>query len=258
MKFNKMKLTVVPVLIILALVLFAVILMVEKPSLVPASKSVSVSAEGGTGDFFMPQDPEAQVAVFAKLFELYGEDHPEKLEEYPMTWNFAREVSEEEKEIRLKVVDMAKKWLGVKEADGSHQAIVDVYNGHTPLARDYAANYEDSWCSIFASVVSIQCGLTDIIPTECGCEPHIELFKEMGCWEEADDYVPLPGDLIFYHWECEDEGNCVAWSDHVGVVVGTAGDFIKVIEGNYGDAVGYHTIWVDHQEIRGYGLPNYS
>ena len=258
MKFNKMKLTVVPVLIILALVLFAVILMVEKPSLVPASKSVSVSAEGGTGDFFMPQDPEAQVAVFAKLFALYGEDHPEKLEEYPMTWGFAREVSEEEKEIRLKVVDMAKKWLGVKEADGSHQAIVDVYNGHTPLARNYAANYEDSWCSIFASVVSIQCGLTDIIPTECGCEPHIELFKELGCWEEADDYVPLPGDLIFYHWECEDEGNCVAWSDHVGVVVGTAGDFIKVIEGNYGDAVGYHTIWVDHQEIRGYGLPNYS
>ena len=76
--------------------------------------------------------------------------------------------------------------------------------------------------------------------------------------EESDDYVPLPGDLIFYHWECTDEGDCVAWSDHVGIVVGTAGDFIKVIEGNYGDAVGYHTIWVDHQEIRGYGLPKYS
>ena len=173
-------------------------------------------------------------------------------------WGYARTVSHEEEALRQQVVTTAESWLGRNETDGSHEAIIDLYNSHTPLARSYAANYEDSWCSIFASVVSIQCGLTDIIPTECGCEPHIELFKEMGCWEEADDYVPLPGDLIFYHWECEDEGNCVAWSDHVGVVVGTAGDFIKVIEGNYGDAVGYHTIWVDHQEIRGYGLPNYS
>lgn len=257
-RVKRKKLTAVPVLIILAVALFAIILMVEKPSLVPAGKSVNVSAEGGAGDYFLPQDPEAQLAVFTKLFELYGEDHPEKLEAYPMTWGFAREVSEEEKEVRLQVVEKAKKWLGVKEADGSHQAIVDVYNSHTPLARDYPATYEDSWCSVFVSVVSIQCGLTDIIPTECGCEPHIELFKEMGCWEEADDYVPLPGDLIFYHWECTDEGDCVAWSDHVGIVVGTAGDFIKVIEGNYGDAVGYHTIWVDHQEVRGYGLPKYS
>ena len=55
------------------------------------------------------------------------------------------------------------------------------------LARSYAANYEDSWCSIFASVVSIQCGLTDIIPTECGCEPHIELFKEI--WPGLIDYA---------------------------------------------------------------------
>ena len=256
-RVKRKKLTAVPVLIILAVALFAIILMVEKPSLVPAGKSVNVSAEGGAGDYFLPQDPEAQLAVFTKLFELYGEDHPEKLEAYPMTWGFAREVSEEEKEVRLQVVEKAKKWLGVKEADGSHQAIVDVYNSHTPLARDYPATYEDSWCSIFVSAMAIQCGETDIIPTECGCEHHITLFQQMGCWEEADDYVPLPGDIVFYHWECTEEGDCQTWSDHVGIVVGTAGDFIKVIEGNYGDKVGYHTIWVDHHEIRGYGLPNY-
>ncbi len=104
-RVKRKKLTAVPVLIILAVALFAIILMVEKPSLVPAGKSVNVSAEGGAGDYFLPQDPEAQLAVFTKLFELYGEDHPEKLEAYPMTWGFAREVSETEKEVRLQGVE---------------------------------------------------------------------------------------------------------------------------------------------------------
>ncbi len=27
-------------------------------------------------------------------------------------------------------------------------------------------------------------GMTDIIPTECGCEKHIELFKKLGAWQE--------------------------------------------------------------------------
>ena len=155
------------------------------------------------------------------------------------------------------MVDTAKSWLGVKEEDGSHQPVIDLYNSHEPLARGYPATYEDSWCSIFVSTVAIQCGLTDIIPTECGCEPHIELFKELDCWVEDDDYLPLPGDIVFYHWECTDEGNCVARSDHVGIVVGTVGDYIKVIEGNYGDAASYHLIWKDHSEIRGYALPKY-
>ena len=71
-------------------------------------------------------------------------------------------------------------------------------------------------------------------------------------------YLAQPCDLIYYDWDVKQQGRSTGWSDHVGIVVGTAGDFIKVIEGNYGDAVGYHTIWVDHQEIRGYGLPKYS
>ncbi len=195
--------------------------------------------------------------MFTKLYELFGEEHPEVLHALPMNWGFAREVEDDEKQLRLSLVDAAKGWLGVNEADGSHQPIVDLYNSHPPLARDYAANYEDSWCSIFVSAMAIQTGLTDIIPTECGCESHIDLFKNLGRWEEADDYVPLPGDIVFYHWECTDEGDCQTWSDHVGIVVGTAGDFIQVIEGNYGDAVGYHLIQVDYHEIRGYGLPAY-
>ena len=254
---RRKKLSAVPALILVAVLLFGLIMLIEKPVLLPAPEREQVTGEGGLGAFFLPKDPEKQLMVFTKFYEQFGEENPEFLYALPMNWEFAREVDEEERQMRLSLVEAAKSWLGANEADGSHHPIVDLYNSHTPLARDYAANYEDSWCSIFVSAMAIQNGMTDIIPTECGCEHHITLFQQMGCWEEADDYVPLPGDIVFYHWDCTDEGDCRTWSDHVGIVVGTAGKFIKVIEGNYGDKVGYHTIWVDNHEIRGYGLPNY-
>lgn len=177
---------------------------------------------------------------------------------YKNAWGFARQVSREEKTIRLEVVRTAEGWLGTNEKDGSHREIIDLYNAHTPLARGYAVTYEDAWCAAFDSVVAIQCGLTDSIPTECGCTPQIELFREMGAWEEADDYVPLPGDLIYYHWNCLELEDCKKRSDHVGIVVGTLGPFIKVIEGNKDNDVSYRITKVDASDIRGYGVPDYT
>ena len=83
-----------------------------------------------------------------------------------------------EKQLRAKIVATATAWLGRKESDGSHREIIDVYNAHKPLARGYPVKYTDAWCSTFASAVAIEAGLTDIIPTECGCQKHIELFKK--------------------------------------------------------------------------------
>ncbi len=87
-----------------------------------------------------------------------------------------------ENQLRQKVVKIAVSYLGCKEADGSHRKIIDLYNSHKPLARGYAVKYTDAWCSTFASAVAIAAGLTDIIPTECGCEKHIALFKKLGAW----------------------------------------------------------------------------
>ena len=255
---RRKKLSAVPALILVAVLLFGLIMLVEKPVLLPVPEREQVAGEGGLGDYFLPKDPEKQLMVFTKFYEQFGEENPEFLYALPMNWEFAREVDEEERQMRLSLVEAAKSWLGANEADGSHHPIVDLYNSHTPLARDYAASYEDSWCSVFVSAMAIQSGLTDIIPTECGCSSHIGLFQNRGRWEEADDYVPLPGDIVFYHKECVEEGDCRFESDHVGIVVGTAGDFILVIEGNHEDAVGYRLIQVDHHEIRGYGLPAYE
>lgn len=173
-------------------------------------------------------------------------------------YGFVREVSEEEKELRLQVIQTAQGWLGSKEGTDNHKEILRIYNTHRPLAQGYEVRDDDSWCATFGSTVAIQCGLTNIIPTECSCERQINLFRDMGCWEEKDDYIPLPGDYIFYTLKNPSMDDSTAWSDHVGIVVGTWHGFIKVIEGNNGGTVKYRVIPVDDPRIRGFALPDYK
>ena len=173
-------------------------------------------------------------------------------------WGFYWKVSDEEAALRMRLVETAESYLGYNEADGSHQKIIDRYNVHEPLAVGYVVQYTDSWCSTFVSTVSIESGLTQIIPTECGCERHIGLFQQLGTWEEQDNLIPLPGDLIFYDWNMKKTGESTGWSDHVGIVVGTKWPFIKVIEGNYNDTVAYRILTIDDIRIRGFAKPDYS
>lgn len=166
-----------------------------------------------------------------------------------------------EQQLRQSVVNVAVGWLGCKESDGSHKKIIDLYNSHKPLARGYPVKYTDAWCSTFASACAIKAGLTDIIPTECGCGKHIELFKKLGAWQENDAYVPKPADYVFYDWQ---DGTNYATTDnqgaadHVGVVEKVVGATITVIEGNYSNAVKRRTLQVNGRYIRGYGVPNYA
>lgn len=172
---------------------------------------------------------------------------------------FARDISPEEEALRLELVSTAKTWLGTEEGSVKHQIILDIYNTHEPLAQGYLVKPEDNWCATYVSAMAITCNMTNIIPTECGCERQIGLWQNMGRWEEQDDYQPLPGDYIYYAWDDNRKfGDCTGWSDHVGIVVGTAGPFIKVIEGNKDDQVAYRIIFRYHPEIRGYGLPDFA
>ena len=173
------------------------------------------------------------------------------------TYGFAQEIPQAEQTLRMQVVQTAEKWLGCNEADESFKPIIDLYNSHKPLAVGYVMQYSDQWCAAFESAVAIECELTGIIPTECGCQRQIALFEALGRWEEDDAYVPLPGDLIFYATKNTAENN-TAWANHVGIVVGTYGNKIKVIEGNYNESVAYHVVSVDDVTIRGYGLPDYA
>jgi len=173
-------------------------------------------------------------------------------------WGFYRPAPEREAQLRRELVRTAQSWLGANEADGSHRAILDIYNSHEPLALGYTVTDSDSWCAAFVSAAAIEAGLTDIIPTECGCQRQISLFDGLGSWEEDDNAVPQPGDILYYDWDQKHPGEATGWSDHVGIVVGIKWPFVKVIEGNKDDCVSYRVIPMGHKSIRGYGLPDYA
>ncbi|MCD7822231.1 MAG: CHAP domain-containing protein [Clostridiales bacterium] len=139
--------------------------------------------------------------------------------------------------LRSKIVEQAKSWIGCKESDGSHKAIIDVYNSYTPRARGYKVQYTDKWCATFVSACSIKCGYTDIIPPECSCKEMITLLKNINEWEESDSYTPSSGDIIFYDWD-DTTGSTkdnTGTPDHVGIVEKVSGTTITVIEGMLND-----------------------
>lgn len=173
-------------------------------------------------------------------------------------WGFYWKVPEPEAALRLTLIAEAETWLGLNEGDGSHQQILDIYNSHEPLAQGYVVQPEDSWCATFVSAAAIQSGLSDIIPTECGCQRQIGLWQDLDRWTENDNAIPAPGDIIYYNWDQNKPGENSGWSDHVGIVVGIKWPFVKVIEGNYDDCVKYRTLLLGDIRIRGYGFPVYS
>ena len=178
----------------------------------------------------------------------------------PSGWfGFPYKVPNEEAKARNRLVDTACGWVGVQEDDGSHHFIIDLYNSITPLPQDYRVTYDDAWCAAFVSAAALESGMTDIIPPECSCSRQIKLFQDLGRWEEDDGYQPLPGDIIYYDWDLPRSIDCTGWPEHVGIVVGTYGPYIRVVEGNMDDGfAGYRTILRNDWCIRGYGLPDYA
>ena len=162
-----------------------------------------------------------------------------------------------EQAIRQRVVEEAQKYLGVVEGTIEHKKIVDIYNSQRKLPRGYRLQYDDAWCAAFMTFIGIQLGISDIILPECSCSRMIELYRQLGRWEERDNYVPQPGDLVMYDWDAK-SGPCTGSPDHVGMVVSVKGKTIRVIEGNYQNKVQYRGICVEYIKTRGFCLPDYA
>lgn len=159
---------------------------------------------------------------------------------------------------REQYVKTAQSYVGCKEGDSKHKKLVNTYNSHKPLARGYALKMTDAWCQGFTSAIAVECGMTDVIAMEVGCPKAIELYKKMGCWKEADNYVPKPGDLIYYDWQDSGKGDNVGNPDHVGIVVNVKDGIIKVVEGNINNGCGYRNIAVNARYIRGFAAPKFK
>lgn len=163
-----------------------------------------------------------------------------------------------EKEWRQKVVSTAEAWLGTREYSDKHYEMLDIYNSQRPLPRGTRMQATWPWCAMFVSAVSLQCGLREIMPTECGCPGMVRLYQELGRWVENDAYVPSPGDVIFYDWQDMGYGDNVGQPDHVGIVASCDGQTMTIIEGNCDNAVKTRALAVNDRFIRGYGVPDYA
>ena len=155
-----------------------------------------------------------------------------------------------EAEARKIYVDAAKSYLGFSEASGKHKAIIDLYNtGNLP--RGYRLSYSDPWCCAFDSAVAQQCGMTNIIPKECGCPEQAKLFKQMERFQKRD-YIPKMGDICYYDWQTD------GVPDHVGIVESVSEGSVCVIEGNKNDSVERRHITVGSASVYGYGTPDFA
>ena len=155
-------------------------------------------------------------------------------------------------------LNTAKNWLGKSEKDNSHREIIDIYNSEKPLPRGYKVKYTDSWCAVFVSACAIRSKMKEIIPIECSCGQMISLAKEMGIFQERDNYIPQKGDIILYDWDDSGKGDNKGWPEHVGIVESVENGEILVIEGNINDSVGYRTIPLDGRYIRGFICPDFK
>lgn len=163
-----------------------------------------------------------------------------------------------ESELRARVAREAAGWLGVKEGSARHREIVALYNGIEPLPVGYRLKETDPWCAAWISAVAAVLRLLSVLFPECSCQRMVARYREAGRWEEADDYVPQIGDVLFYGWRDSGAGDYEGPPDHVGLVQYVEDGEITVLEGNLGDAVGVRRIRVNARFIRGYGLPDYA
>lgn len=164
-------------------------------------------------------------------------------------------------ELRNKVVDTMSAWI-----PNGHSEIIEVYNAHKPLPRNYKMKMTDAWCAATVSAAWIKAGVADICPIECSCSKMIEKAKALGIWVEDDKYTPKPGDALIYDWQ---DGSNYATTDnkgtpdHVGIVKKVADGKMTIIEGNMKGSdgvrrVGIRTLKLNGQYIRGFVTPDYA
>ena len=129
--------------------------------------------------------------------------------------------------------------------------------GGQPYWSWYGFESRVDWCACFVSWCANECGYLDagVIPKFASCSIGIQWFRERGLWQDGS-YEPRPGDLIFFDWDDEDEGQDGA-ADHVGIVEKVDGGIVYTVEGNSGNACRERQYAIGHAEIYGYGTPAY-
>lgn len=155
------------------------------------------------------------------------------------------------------VLNVMRSWIGHSETNKKYLEILNIYNSHKPLARNYAIKPYDEWCDCTVSAAAIKAGAVDLIGTEVSCQRHIDIFKAKGIWIEDGTVKPQVGDIIVFNWDDNTQAND-GWADHIAYVEEVNGNTIICIEGNKNEKVDRRTINVGWGYIRGFARPKYE
>lgn len=155
---------------------------------------------------------------------------------------------------RTDLVAVAQTQLGYHES--TRNFIIDeagLVKGCTRYGQWYGIPYGD-WCAMFVSFC-LRYAQVPNVPYNAGCATWINALssEEYGLYEEAGDYEPQPGDIIFFDLDGD------KLSDHVGIVAElidqteTEPAKLRTIEGNAGDTVCSVTYEAGSSVILGFG-----
>lgn len=158
------------------------------------------------------------------------------------------------------IINIMMGWEGLSRAAQTHRPIIDIYNGHKPLAVGYTVTYWDDYCDTTVSAAFIKANAVNLIGgTECGVERHVQLFKKAGIWIEDGSIKPQKGDIIVFNWDENSQPND-GFADHIGIVYAVDNNRIYTIEGNSGNngTVAKCSYPIGHGNIRGFARPKYG
>ena len=166
-----------------------------------------------------------------------------------------------ENQLRQKVADIINAWVGATKGSAKHLEILEIYNGHKPLARGYKMQVKDAYCAATVGAAYIKAGIAEYTGTECGVEKFVQITKGKGIWVENDAHFCHVGGACVYDWDDTGKGDCTGAGDHIGIVTqvnSAAGTFV-VTEGNMsGGKVGKRTMAINGKYIRGFICPDFA
>ena len=130
--------------------------------------------------------------------------------------------------------------------------------GGQPYWSWYGFGERVEWCACFVSWCANECGYIDdgVIPKFAACPTGAQWFKDRGQWAD-NTATPVPGMIIFFDWDSEEDGGQNGLANHVGIVARVEDGRIYTIEGNTGDSCRERSYPLGYYEILGYGIPAY-
>ena len=137
---------------------------------------------------------------------------------------------------------------------------------YTLYGKEFGANGY-AWCANFMSWAAKAAGIPEsVIPRSGSCSTIMQIASKMKIFHYRGDYIPVPGDLILFNWNCGSNPRAVGTScDHVGIVESVDSQYVHTIEGNTSDpskTSGYEGVYrktykLNSNFIVGYLHPNW-